>query len=212
LPAALSRGLYTSRRRSAAAAARRPYEGHDDAALTQALAQGDELAFREIYERHWYGLFQAVRHKLGSQETAEEIVQEIFTSLWQKRAESSITHLSSYLHTAVKFRVIDFLRTEYHRKHYLTIGRPPEAELDFSTEEAVAANDLSAALASSVEQLPEQTREVFRLSRTEHRTVPEIAALLNISPKTVEYHLTRALKLLRSGLRDFLVLLLWWYW
>jgi len=199
-------------RSSAAAAARRPYEGWDDVALTQALTQSDELAFREIYERHWYALFQAARHKLNSQEAAEEIVQEIFTTLWQKRAESSIGHLPSYLHAAVRFRVIDFLRAEYHRKHYLTIGRPPGAELDFSTEEAVAANDLTAAFESSIEKLPAHTREVFRLSRTEHRTVPEIAELLNISPKTVEYHLTRALKLLRTGLRDFLVLLLWWYW
>ena len=138
-------------------------------------------------------------------------MQEVFEALWQKREATTIEQLPSYLHTAVKYRVINFLRADYHRRHYLTIGKEQLTGLDTSTEQTLAANDLAQALAASVDRLPEHTREVFRLSRTEHKSVPEIAERLNLSPKTVEYHITRALKLLRIQLRDFLVLLLMWY-
>ena len=77
--------------------------------------------------------------------------------------------------------------------------------MDRGTEESVAVTDLTAALAASLGRLPAHARKVFRLSRLEYRTVPEIAAQLRVSPKTVAYHLARALKLLRTGLRDFLL-------
>ena len=178
-----------------------------DAELAQALTESNEGAFREIYERYWLNLFKAAWRKINDREAAREIVQDVFEALWQKRADSIIEHLPSYLHTAVKYRVINFLRAEYHRRHYLTIGQTQLSGLDAGTEQTLAANDLARALAAGVDSLPEHTREVFRLSRTEHQSVPEIAERLNISHKTVEYHLTRALKLLRSQLRDFLVLL-----
>lgn len=183
----------------------------DDAALVQALAAGSEGAFREVYERYWLVLFKAAWRKLNDREAAQEVVQEVFEALWQKREATTIEQLPSYLHTAVKYRVINFLRADYHRRHYLTIGKEQQTGLDSSTEQTLAANDLAQALAASVDRLPEHTREVFRLSRTEHQSVPEIAERLNLSPKTVEYHITRALKLLRIQLRDFLVLLLMWY-
>ena len=184
----------------------------DDATLVRALADGSGLAFREIYERYWLALFKVAWRKLNDREAAREVVQEVFAALWDKRATSAIEHLPSYLHTAVKYRIINYLRAEYHRQHYLTIGRAQQSEADPGTEQTLAANDLARALEAGVASLPEHTREVFRLSRTEHQSVPEIAEHLNISRKTVEYHLTRALKLLRGRLRDFLVLLLAWLW
>ena len=188
-----------------------PPPRRDDAALLEALAGGSESAFRDIYERYWLTLFKVAWRKLNDRETAQEIVQEVFEALWLKRAATTIEHLPSYLHTAVKYRIINFLRAEYHRRQYLTIGEARLSALDAGTEQTLAANDLAQALAASVDRLPPHTREVFRLSRTEHRSVPEIAEHLNLSPKTVEYHLTRALKLLRIQLRDFLILVFVWF-
>jgi len=183
------------------------YATADDAALTQALMDGNARAFEEIYERYWLPLFTTAQRKIGSREAAEELVQDLFTSLWHKRAESHIAKLPHYLHTALKYRIIDYLRVRTTHAGYLSYYQARPSTSDHSTEESVAADDLSVALAESITHLPESTREVFRLSRLEHQSIPEIADQLHLSPKTVEYHLTRALKLLRVRLKDFLMLL-----
>lgn len=179
----------------------------DDAALVQALNDGDARAFEEIYERYWLPLFTTAQRKIGSREAAEEMVQDLFTALWHKRAENRIEKLPHYLHTALKYRIIDYLRARTTHAGYLSYRQAWPLGPDHSTEELVAAEDLSVALAESLTLLPDATREVFRLSRLEHQSIPEIADQLHVSPKTVEYHLTRALKMLRVRLKDFLTLL-----
>jgi RNA polymerase sigma-70 factor (ECF subfamily) len=188
------------------------YAAWTDEALVRALREGDKLAFEEIYERYWELLLTVAYRKLNSREGAEEVVQDLFATLWLKRHAQDIHTLQPYLLRAVKYRVIDVLKARLTQAAYLEHSRLHIAPEDHSTEETVAADDLSLALLESLLQLPEHTREVFRLSRLEHQSVPEIAIRLNISRKTVEYHLTRALKVLRVSLRDFLVLLLLYWW
>ena len=177
----------------------------DDAALVQALAQDDELAFAEIYERYYAPLHAQARRKLTGAHDAEELVQDLFVALWHKRHTAVIQQLNAYLFTALKYRVIDCVQARLVRQNYAATFPQHLAKPDRGTEETVAAADLSAALAASVGSLPGHAQEVFRLSRMEHRSVPEIAAYLCVSVKTVEYHLSRSLKLLRLHLRDFLV-------
>ncbi|TGD79428.1 RNA polymerase sigma factor [Hymenobacter wooponensis] len=188
------------------------YAAWTDEALVRALQADDKLAFAEIYERYWEQLLGVAYRKLNSREAAEEVVQDLFAALWLKRHTHSIQTLHPYLLTAVKYRVIDVLKARLTQATYLERSRLQIVPEDHSTEETVAADDLSLALLDSLMQLPEHTREVFRLSRLEHQSVPEIAVRLNISRKTVEYHLTRALKVLRVSLRDFLALLLLYWW
>jgi RNA polymerase sigma-70 factor (family 1) len=188
------------------------YAAWTDEALVRALWNEDKQAFAEIYERYWELLLGVAYRKLNSREAAEEVVQDLFAALWLKRHAQDIHALKSYLLTAVKYRVIDVLKARIIQASYLEHSRVHVLAEDHSTEETVAADDLSVALLQSLMRLPEHTREVFRLSRLEHQTVPEIAVRLNISRKTVEYHLTRALKVLRVSLRDFLALLLIWWW
>jgi len=177
----------------------------DDVALVQALAQDDALAFAEIYERYYASLHAQARRKLPCAHDAEELVQDLFVALWHKRHTAAIQQLNAYLFTALKYRVIDYVRARLVRKNYAATFPQHLAKPDRGTEETVAAADLSAALAASVGSLPGHAQEVFRLSRMEYRSVPEIAAHLQVSAKTVEYHLSRSLKLLRLHLRDFLV-------
>lgn len=187
----------------------RPYATWSDEDLVAALRQSDAQAFAEVYERYWYALFLTAYRKLSSREGAEELVQELFTTLWHKRSTNQIEHLKSYLTGAMRYLVIDVFRSRTTHASYLTYQQQaPGSALDHSTEELLAAADLSGALAAGVAALPESTQQVFRLSRFEHQSVPEIAVRLKVSPKTVEYHLTRALKLLRVRLKDFLVMLL----
>ena len=204
-----------SRSSSSSAATHQLYAARTEAALLENLRANDALAFAELYDRYWQHLYATAYRKLGSREGAEEVVQDIFVALWQNRHGPAIEHLPAYLLTAVRYRVLDMLKARQPRESYRTHVRHHAPRQDHNTEETVAADDLSLALLSSLRQLPEHTREVFRLSRLEHQSVPEIAARLNVSRKTVEYHLTRALKALRFSLRDFLVVwlllgLAWW--
>lgn len=185
---------------------RRPYSDWSNDALTSALAKGDEDAFREIYERYWHALFRTAYKKLGVREEAEELVQELFATLWAKRTTTQIGLLEHYLHRAVKYRVIDIFRAEQIQQRYLDGKKASLTDLDNSTEESVLASDLNDVLAASLQRLPATAREVFRLSRNENRSVAEIAQIMGISPKAVEYHLYKALKSLRSELKDFLAI------
>lgn len=190
----------------------RPLAGHDDADLVQALGKGSAAAFAEIYERYWHDLYEAAYRKLGAPEPAEEVVHDVLAALWQRRQQLAVGHLKSYLLGAARYRIIDALRARLAHAGYLDHQRAHRPSIDHGTENTLAANDLSAALLAGLRQLPAHTQAVFRLSRFEHLTVPEIAGRLHLSPKTVEYHLTRALKLLRVRLRDFVLLALLWPW
>lgn len=176
-----------------------------DTALVQGLRQGDELAFAEIYRRYGFALLEQVFRKLDSREAAEEIVQDLFAALWHKRSATDIQRLREYLGTAVKYRVINQIKNKLTHAGYVAHCQSVTGEADHGTEQELAATDLSLALNLGLTHLPGHAREVFQLSRLEHQTVPQIAVRLKLSPKAVEYHLTRALKLLRVSLKDFLV-------
>lgn len=187
-----------------------PYSNWDEPALVRALAEGDSVAFTEIYKRYWFPLLQHAYQKLNSREEAEEVVQELLAALWHKRATLDIQHLRRYLYTAVTNHVLDRIKAQIVRRQYAAQNRPLAPMTVSSTEDELAAADLTQALAASVAKLPDHTREVFRLSRFEYRSADEIAQRLHLSQKTVEYHLTRALKLLRVSLKDFLTVLVLW--
>jgi RNA polymerase sigma-70 factor (ECF subfamily) len=191
----------------ASAIALRLYAARDDAALVQALRQDDAQAFAEIYHRYGFALLEQAFRKLGSREAAEEIVQEVFAALWHKRTTANIQKLPEYLGTAIKYQVINFIKTCLTHTGYLAYCRTLASEADHRTEEDLAAADLASALRTSLTRLPAHTREVFQLSRFEHQTVPQIAGRLKLSPKAVEYHITRALRMLRVSLKDFLLVL-----
>lgn len=185
----------------------RVYASWTDAALLEAVALDNWRAFSELYERYWYRVFALAYRKLKSRETAEELVQELFTTFWHKRGQQAITQVEDYLMVAINHRVLSYIRANRVRAHYADYCRNLTTDATHETEETLAASDLSAAFMRGVELLPNKSREVFRLSRLEHQSVEEIAARLDVTPKAVEYHLTKSLKRLRLYLRDFLVML-----
>nr|WP_281421278.1 sigma-70 family RNA polymerase sigma factor [Hymenobacter profundi] len=173
----------------------------------QAVALDNRGAFAEVYERYWYRVFSLAYRKLKSRETAEELVQELFAALWHKRAEQTIAQLDHYLLAAINHRVLSYIRAYRVRTHYAAYCHTVQIETTHETEEALAASDLTAAFLRGVELLPEKSKQVFQLSRLEHQSVEEIATHLGVTSKTVEYHLTKSLKLLRLYLREFMVML-----
>ena len=188
-----------------------PYATWSDDDLLVALRADNRRAFAEVFRRHAPRLLAVACAKLH-REAAEELVQELFEALWTSRAERTIGQLAAYLMSALKYRIINHIRARDVRRGYAAYCRTHHTEAVATTEEAVAYDDLRAALLRGMQQLPALSREVFRLSRLEQRTVPEIAQHVNLSPKAVEYHLTRSLKWLRLYLREFLVALLPLLW
>ncbi len=103
--------------------------------------------------------------------------------------------------------MLNFIKSTQVRNNYIdSFNHFRDALFDDSTNEQMALNDLKMMLEKSITELPEKCQEVFRLSRTQHLSIQEISLQLNISHKTVENHLTKALKHLRNSLGDFLVL------
>lgn len=176
-----------------------------DQELLAALRTDDRAAYGEIFRRYSGRLLALAYGKLGSREAAEELVQELFETLWVRRAESQAQQLEQYLFSAIKYRIINYMRAYKVREAYAAYCRIRQTEAVATTEDAVAFDDLKTALLHGMQQLPAKSREIFRLSRLEQFTVPEIASQVNLSAKAVEFHLTRSLKVLRVHLKDFMV-------
>lgn len=176
--------------------------------LTQ-LGQSDESAFTEIYNRYWQKLFVIAAKRLNNLEEAEEIVQDIFTALWVRRFSLDLTSdLSSYMAVSVKYRVIKTMNKYYTKQKYIDSILSQGQKVDDSTQQLLALEELQKEVAKYVGQLPDKCRLVFQLSREKGYSQKQIAQKLGISEKTVEAHLGKAFKVLRSKLAGFMTTLL----
>ncbi|MCU0323648.1 MAG: RNA polymerase sigma-70 factor [Spirosomaceae bacterium] len=173
-----------------------------DEQLVLLLLNEDRDAFTEIYERYWKKLLGMAIYKTNDKEVAQEIVQELFVSLWEKRKTTVIQNLENYLFVSLKYLIIHHLkRVIAERKLVNTEG----VEIPNEPTEILTAQALQNAISQAVEQLPDKTQLVFRMSRFEEKSHKEIAEFLEISEKAVEYHITQSLKFLKSELKEFLI-------
>lgn len=177
-----------------------------DKELISLLVAGREEAFTEIYHRYWEKLFAIAYNLTRDQVLAEEITQEVFISLWDRKGDVRIDTLNGYLATAIKFSVFKHIRRQRRRLEIVKDNYHKWSVND--EEEKIYARFLKEYVEGIVEQLPEKCRLVFEYSRREGLTIPEIAAKMNISPKTAEAHLTKALKTIRINLKHSAPMLL----
>jgi RNA polymerase sigma-70 factor (ECF subfamily) len=171
------------------------------AALLAAIATGDETAFERLF-RAWYGrLADHALRMTRDRDRAEDAVQEVFVALWNGRDRlPEPAALAGYLHRAVRNRALNQLRaTKGDRVDpdgLAALAVAPTALRSLESEE------LGRAVVAALEALPPRTREIFLLSREQGLTYREIAATLEISVKTVETLMGRALRELRAVLGD----------
>lgn len=177
-----------------------------DVQLLEMLRSDSKPAFAELYGRYWKKLFAVAANKTGSPEEAEEIVQDIFIILWQRRHSIIIeTSLGAYLAVSVKYRVLKTLAKRHQHQKYADHSLNfLEASIN-STEEWLEFEELRTRLEALVTNLPEKCRLVYRLSREEGFSQKEIANEFGISEKTVEAHIGKALRILRTGLTQLLL-------
>ena len=187
------------------------YINHAEEDLVLLIQQGDIAAFSEIYNRYWDKLYNSASKRLSNREACEEIVQDVFTKYWEKRQSVNLaSNLGAYLYTAVRYSVIDYYRKELIKDTFLKKSQM-NFPVDNSNEENIHLKDLMQLITKVIAALPAKCKTVYEMSRTEHKSNKEIAALLNISEKTVEGHLTKALQYFRliiSDLSIFLILFL----
>ena len=180
-----------------------------DLELLSLLKEGDRNAFTTLYNRYWDKLYAVAFNRLADEFEAEEAVQNIFLDLWKRKETITLTHtLSTYLSAAIKYHVFTRLaqiRREKLRAEQLKIGVVVGKE---TTAEWLSEKELKKQLEQGINALPEKCKIVFLLSREQNMTNKQIAEELNVSEKTVEGHITKALNNLRGSLSVTLPVLL----
>lgn len=172
------------------------------------LRNGSIEAFELIFKKYWERLYTEAMYKLKSHDEAEEIIQGIFVTLWEKRESLVINDLKSYLFVAVRNRVLNQIRSKLTRQQYWDYYKafiPQQKDL---TDDVVNYNGLTDALEDAINHLPQKSRDIFRLNRMEGKSVSEIADSLHLSEKAIEYHLTKSVKELKVHLKDYMTVVL----
>lgn len=189
---------------------RKDFSTYTDEELFLLVKQGHKDAFEDIYRRFWQELLDAAYRRVKVQETAMELVQSLLVNLYLKRETIALnTSLRNYLHTALKNRVLNTVRSELvrntYQQHVLRESTPYQPDAASSLQ----LKELQQKIDESCASMPEKCREVFYLSRKEHLSYQHIAQQLDISVNTVEKHMVKALKILRSRLKEYNFTLFW---
>jgi RNA polymerase sigma-70 factor (family 1) len=176
-----------------------------DAALMDGVRNDDRKAFRELYDRYQDKMYLLAFRKVHSKEIAEEIVQEVFVDLWEKRHRLNISEIRNYIFRSVKNGVLDYVRAQIVRQNYAKefALQPEPASND--ADDTLALRELTTAIDEGMDNLSDKTREIFKYNRLESLSADEIANILNIPKRTVEYHITVGLRTMRTALKHFIL-------
>lgn len=181
---------------------------HNDNHYLLLIQQGDKSAFDTVYLNYFKRLHQYASNFIKNADDAEEIIQNVFCRLWEKRTQLDANgYLKSFLYRAVHNECLNYLKHEnvrstfkiHHNLHAVN-------EQDLSKE--ILAHELAKQIHLAINELPNQCRTIFQMSRVEQLKYSQIADELNLSVKTVENQMGKALKTLRLKLIDFLPIIL----
>lgn len=176
-----------------------------DQELLSLIKTGSEIAFQQLFQRHWEKLFVSASKKLGDQELAQELVHDLFLDLWRRREELAIANLPAYLGKALQYRIINKLISKKD-KFFFELLENTEESL-YKADQALLEKDLTALIISWAEILPERRRQIFIQYYLHHLTTLEIADNLKISQKTVQNQLSISIQDLKAHFGHLLILL-----
>ncbi|WP_343694330.1 RNA polymerase sigma-70 factor [Flavobacterium sp.] len=183
------------------------YKGYTDEQLVELLRQGKDKAFDELYFRYRDPLVRFVYIRMKSISVSEEIVQEVFTSIWERRKKILLQKsFAAYIYTSVRYTTLDYIKSHTISDQYIqeVLDRNTVSLNSYNgTEDSIYYEELQIAVDKAASLLPKKSKEVFILSRIKHYSNKEIADELNVSIETVKYHITYALKFMRTYLGEF---------
>lgn len=176
-----------------------------DAALVRRIRAGDERALEEVFRAHYAGMATFVQRYVLAPDVAEELVQDIFLKLWSRREQlSEIESFKTYLYRAVRNQALNWLRRrKLERRWEEEHGEESEPASLAAADDGAAEEEVTVAVREAIDRLPPRCREIFLLSRDGGLTYNDIARTLEISVKTVETQMGRALKSLRMTLASY---------
>ncbi|HEY8897232.1 MAG TPA: RNA polymerase sigma-70 factor [Niastella sp.] len=171
-----------------------------DSCLIELWRTGNEKAYRTLFDKYFYRLYNYTLKLIPDKNVSEEIVMDVMLAVWQKKdmLNSSLS-LSAYLYRSVKNRLIDHLRKQHVQtvSLELTAVEPPSS---FVTDSRVLHKELEGLYRTSLNRLPPQKKRIFTMSREEGSSYKEIAERLRLSKNTVENHMVAALRLLKESM------------
>jgi len=181
-----------------------------DPELILAIINNDEKAFNELFERYWARVYVVACKYVKDEELSLEITHDIFLNIWNKRHQLHINSFKNYVLTAASYHGLRKRQTQkakpllyvedlgYTENEIRAINQPVTIN---AGETSIQTQELDTEVDALLNKLPKRCREIYLLSRKENRSITEIAAMLNISKRTVENQLTYALKHLRTSLQ-----------
>lgn len=178
-----------------------------DASLVSLLKQDDREAFAILYDQFWKPMLSYAGKRLVLPQDAEEVVQEVFVSLWERRHSLDIHgSLDAYLHAAIRYRIYNRYRDYLKRKQAFKIPGLEDVDYGTNASDVLECRELEKKLQQAMNALPGKCKQAFLLSREEKLSNTTIAKRLGISVNTVEKHIGKALQLLRLKLKDDLTI------
>ncbi|MDY0990330.1 ECF RNA polymerase sigma factor SigW [compost metagenome] len=183
------------------------YKKFTDEELVELLKSGKDKAFDELYFRYRDLLVRFVYLRMKSIAISEEIVQEVFTTIWERRKTIVIQKsFAAYIYTSVRYMTLDYIKSHEVTDQYIqeVLDKNTVSQTSYNAiEDSIYYDELKKAVDEAASLLPKKSKEVFILSRVKHYTNKEIAEELNVSIETVKYHITYALKFMRTYLGEF---------
>ncbi len=177
-------------------------KSNNDEDLVYALKHGDVEAFDKIFKKYCDKLFYFAEGILKSKSDAEEIIQQVFIKVWEKRSDiNESLSFKSYLFTITHNTIISFFRKRASEQDYLNNLKANFQFNQATTDHLLEFNELNELVDAAISKLPPKRKLVYELSRKKGLSNQEIAKQLNVSKNTVENQLTQALKFLREQLR-----------
>ncbi|WP_343319047.1 RNA polymerase sigma-70 factor [Sphingobacterium multivorum] len=184
------------------------------------ISGGIKPSFPELYHQYHHRSFLFAKSFVHLDEIAEEIASDGLIVLWEKMKTEEIISPKSFLFRVIKNKALDYLKhRKVHNRVFMSTDDWEERELELRIsslegmdEDYVLSKEFFALVMQAVALLPAKTQEVFLKSRFEHLSGKEIADQLGISVKGVEYHMTKALRVLSIQLKDYFPLFLFFFW
>lgn len=180
------------------------YSAYTDRELTTLLKQGDKAAFAEIYDRYSMMLYFKVNQMLRDEDSAKDLVQDVFLGLWLNSAQvKEEANLPGYLYVASRNRMFNLIEKGKTRNDYVSSIARYAVEASTETMDKLDERELMAILVAEIAKLPAKMRQVFEMSRLENLSHKEIAEKLGLSEKTVKTQVHNALDILRIKLKAY---------
>ena len=168
-----------------------------DRKLIGELQREGHQAFQVIFDRYWKELYQTSYNRLRDQTAAEDLVQDVFADLWQKRQDIYLeTSLRSYLYGSVKYRIIRIFNRGSLHQHAVAHLLSRMSEMEDAVADVLEYKDLERSISQTINSFPENMRNIFLL-RSEEFTIREIASALGLAEQSVKNNVTDGLKRLK---------------